>query len=498
MELGARLFAHLVRLPMAYFDSRRGGDTVARVRELETARSFLTGQALTSGLDLLFALVFLAVMFVYSPTLTAIVLIALPLFFGASWIVTPLLRSKLEDKFAQGAENQAFLVETVGAMETIKSQAVETPWQREWEGRLAEHARAAFESGHLANASQQFTGLATKLLTVVLLWTGARLVIDGDLSVGGLIAFNMLAGRVNAPILKLASLWQDYTQMKVSTRRLADILDAQAEPVLGAERSPLPELRGAVRFERVSFRYEPRQPEVLDEVSFEVRPGEIVGVVGLSGAGKTTMMRLLQRLYEPGRGRILVDGVNINLLDAGWLRSRIGAVSQDNVLFDRSVRENIALGRPDMEFDEVMQAAELAGADEFIMQLPKGYDTPIGERGNKLSGGQRARIAIARALAGDPRILLFDEATAALDHESERLIHERMQRICKGRTVFIVAHRMPTLRLARRILVLEHGRLIESGDHGELVEQGGRYAALFHASRSPQAQPARVSLGVPA
>lgn len=481
VELGAKLFKHLMHLPLAYFESRRGGDTVARMRELENVRNFMTGQALTSWLDLFFAVVFLAVMFYYSPTLTFIVVAALPVFFGASWIVTPLLRKKLEDKFALGAENQTFLVETVTAMETLKSQAVEPHWQREWERRMADYVNVAFESGHLANATNQFISLTSKMLTVVLLWFGARLVIDGELTVGGLIAFNMLSGRVNAPILKLASLWQDFTQMKVSVNRLADIMDAQAEPAFKPARATPPDMQGLVSFNNVHFRYRQDETDVLADVSFDARPGEIIGLVGVSGAGKTTLVRLIQRLYTPQQGRILIDGVDLNLVDTSWLRRQIGAVGQDSLLFNRSVRENIALANQNLSMEDIMHAAKLAGAHEFILEMPEGYDTIIGERGSRLSGGQRSRIAIARALATNPRLLLLDEATAALDYESERVIHDNMVEICKGRTVFIVAHRLSTLRLATRILVLEKGRLIEAGHHADLMQLGGRYRDLYRA-----------------
>lgn len=481
VELGSKLFKHLMHLPLSYFESRRAGDTVARVRELENARNFMTGQALTSWLDLFFALVYLGVMFYYSPMLTFIVLAALPVFFGASWIITPILRKNLEDKFAMGAENQAFLVETVTSMETLKGQAVEPHWQREWERRLANYVKVSFDSGHIANATNQFISFTSKLLTAFLLWFGAKSVIDGDLTVGGLIAFNMLSGRVNAPILKLASLWQDFTQMKVSIKRLGDIMDAPAEPAFQAERATPPAIQGRITFDHVNFRYSPKSPEIVSDMSFDVSPGEIIGVVGVSGAGKTTLMRLIQRLYTPERGRILIDGMDLNLVDTSWLRRQIGVVGQDTVLFNRSVRENIAFSDLTLSMDKVMEAAKLAGAHTFISELPEGYDTVIGERGSKLSGGQRSRIAIARALVTDPRLLLLDEATASLDYESERVIHDNMAHITKNRTVFIVAHRLPTLRLANRILVIEHGRLIEVGNHVSLMKQGGRYADLYRA-----------------
>lgn len=481
VELGAKLFRHLLHLPLSYFESRRSGDTVARVRELENARNFMTGAALTSWLDLLFAIVFLGVMFYYSVALTLIVVAALPVFFAASWIITPLMRSKLEDKFTLGAENQTFLVETVTSMETLKSHAVEGAWQRDWERRLCDYVTAAFESGHLGNATNQFISLASKVLTVLLLYFGAKLVIDGELTVGGLIAFNMLAGRVNAPILKLASLWQDFTQMKVSVQRLADIMNATTEPAFRPGRSTPPVLQGRVTFDNISFRYSQNTPQVLCDVSVEVRPGEIVGITGVSGAGKTTFMRLIQRLYSPERGRVLLDGMDLSLVDTGWLRRQIGVVGQDTALFNRSVRENIALGNPAISMDAVMESARLAGAHEFIMQMSDGYDTVIGERGSKLSGGQRARIAIARALVTDPKILLLDEATASLDYESERVIHDNLARICEGRTAFIVAHRLSTLRMADRIFVLDRGCVTETGNHRELMGINGRYASLYRA-----------------
>ena len=366
--------------------------------------------------------------------------------------------------------------ETVTSMETIKSHAVEGAWQRDWERRLCDYVTAAFESGHLGNATNQFIGLASKLLTVLLLYFGARLVIDGDLTVGGLIAFNMLAGRVNAPILKLASLWQEFTQMKVSVKRLADIMNATPEPAFRPGRSTPPALEGRVTFEHVTFQYAPNAPEVISDLSLDILPGEVIGITGISGAGKTTLMRLMQRLYLPVKGRILIDGMDVSMVDTSWLRRQIGVVGQDTALFNRSVRDNIALGNPAMGIDTVMDSARLAGAHDFILQLPDGYDTLIGERGSKLSGGQRARIAIARALATNPQILLLDEATASLDYEGERAIHDNMAYICEGRTVFVVAHRLSTLRMADRILVLDHGRVIETGNHRELMDNRGRYA----------------------
>jgi subfamily B ATP-binding cassette protein HlyB/CyaB len=413
--------------------------------------------------------------------LTLVVVAALPIFLGASALITPLLRKKLEDKFSLGADNQAYLVETVTSMETLKSLSVEPHWQREWDRRLSGYVQSSFEGGHLGNFTHQFISLTSKLLTVALLWLGARLVIEGDLTVGALIAFNMLSGRVNAPLLKLSSLWQDFTQMKVSIKRLGDIMSAQTEPCFKVQRSLPPAVKGRVTFEHVNFRYTPKSPQVLCDLSFDAQAGEVIGIVGLSGAGKTTLMRLIQRLYTPESGRILIDGMDVNLVDASWLRRQMGVVGQDTLLFNRSVRDNIALADSSLDIDAISDAAQLSGAHEFILKLPQGYDTLIGERGSKLSGGQRARIAIARALARNPQLLLLDEATASLDYDSERLIHDNMATLAQGRTVFIVAHRLSTLRLADRILVLDQGRLIETGHHRALMKQEGRYAALYKA-----------------
>jgi len=269
--------------------------------------------------------------------------------------------------------------------------------------------------------------------------------------------------------------------MKVSVKRLADIMDATPEPAFRAGRSTPPALEGRVKFEHVGFQYAPNAPEVISDLNLDILPGEVIGVTGVSGAGKTTLMRLMQRLYNPVKGRIVLDGMDLSMADTSWLRRQIGVVGQDTALFNRSVRDNIALGNPATRIKTVMDSARLAGAHDFIMQLPDGYDTVIGERGSKLSGGQRARIAIARALVTNPQILLLDEATASLDYDSERVIHDNMGLICEGRTVFIVAHRLSTLRICDRILVLDHGHLIETGNHRDLIKLKGRYASLYQA-----------------
>ncbi len=479
VELGARLFRHLVALPIAYFQARRVGDSVARVRELENIRNFLTSSALTLVIDLFFTFVFVAVMFFYSPLLTAIVLAAFPLYIGISAVATPLFRRRLDEKFKRGAENQAFLVESVTGIETLKAMAVEPQMQRRWEEQLAGYVAASFRVTNLGNTSSQAVQLVNKLMTAATLYFGALLVIDGSLSVGELVAFTMLSGRASAPVLRLAQIWQDFHQARLSIARLGDILNTVPETAFKPTRATLPAIRGDVAFEHVTFRYRIDGPEVLHDINLSVPAGQVVGIVGASGSGKSTFAKLIQRLYVPESGRVLVDGVDLAMVDTAWLRRQVGIVLQDNILFNSSVRENIALADPAMPMERIVAAATLAGAHDFILELPDNYDAIIGERGSSLSGGQRQRIAIARALATDPRILIFDEATSALDYESERIIQQNMDRIAKGRTVFIIAHRLSTVRAADRIITIERGRVVEDGTHDELIRTGGRYATLF-------------------
>ncbi len=487
VALGARLFRHLLALPMAYFQARRVGDSVARVRELETVREFLTGSSLTLVIDLLFTVVFFAIMYYYSPLLTWIVLGSIPFYVVLSVFVTPVLRERVNEKFNRGAENQAFLVESVTGIETVKAMAVEPQMERRWEEQLAGYVHASFRAANLGNIARQTAGFVNKVVVVLILWVGARAVIEGDLSVGQLIVFNMFAARISGPILRLVQLWQDFQQAGISIQRLGDILNAPVEPAHDRQRASLPGIQGRITLDHVTFRYRPDGPEVLHDLSLDIRPGEVVGVVGRSGSGKSTLAKLIQRMYVPESGRVLVDGVDLAMVDTAWLRRQIGVVLQENILFNRSVRENIALADPGMPMEQVVAAARLAGAHEFILEMPEGYDTPVGEHGANLSGGQRQRIAIARALATRPRILIFDEATSALDYESERILQRNMAAIAKGRTLILIAHRLSTVRHADRIIVLDRGRIIEQGDHEGLLRQGGAYARL-HALQNGEVE----------
>ena len=478
VELGARLFRHLLALPISYFEARQVGQTVARVRELENIRDFLTSSAVTVVLDLFFTFVFLAVMYYFSPTLTWIVLGAIPFYVALSVGITAPLRRRIEERFQRGAANQAFLVESVSGVETLKAMAVEPQMRQRWEEQLAAYVRASFRTITLGTVGSQGVLLINKVVTALILWFGAKLVIAGDLTVGQLIAFNMLATQVNQPVLRLAQLWQDFQQFRISLNKLGDVLNVPAEPAQSPNRPALPAITGNVTFDHVVFRYRTDGPEVLKGVTFDIPAGQVVGIVGRSGSGKSTLTKLVQRLYVPESGRVLIDGVDLAMVDPAWLRRQVGVVLQENVLFNRSVRDNIALADPSLSMDRVVAGAKLAGAHDFILELPFGYDTELGERGSTLSGGQRQRIAIARALVTNPRILIFDEATSALDYESERIIQDNMRSICKGRTVFIVAHRLSTVRTADRILTIEAGRLVEDGSHDELLKTNGRYANL--------------------
>jgi ATP-binding cassette, subfamily B, bacterial HlyB/CyaB len=481
VQLGASLFKHLMRLPISFFGVRRVGETVARVRELENIRNFLTGSALTLVVDLAFTVIFFAVMYMFAPTLTWIVLGSIPFYITLSLLITPVLRRRVEEKFQRGAENQAFLVESISGVETLKSLAVEPQMQRRWEEQLAGYVNISFKTANLGNIASQGVQLIQKVTMALTLWFGARLVIDGDLTVGQLVAFNMLSGRVSQPILRLAQLWQDFQQMRISVARLGDILNEKTEDAATANRATLPTIKGDVEIDNVIFRYRPDGPEILKRVSLKVPAGQVIGIVGPSGSGKSTLTKLVQRLYLPESGRVLVDGVDLALVDPSWLRRQVGVVLQENYLFNRTVRDNIALADPAMSMERVIEAAKMAGAHDFILELQEGYDTIIEERGGSLSGGQRQRIAIARALVTNPRILIFDEATSALDYESEQIIQENMRGISKGRTVFVIAHRLSTVRDSNRIITIEAGEIVEDGSHSDLLKSGGRYAKLWQA-----------------
>ena len=477
VELGARLFRHLVRIPMSYFDVRRVGDSVAKVRELENIRNFLTGQALTSFLDMLFSLIYIVVMLFYSVWLTLAVVLSLPLYVLICTFVAPVLRDRVQLMYNRGAESQSFLVETIGGINTVKSLAIEPQMVRRWDEQLAVYTRSVFSVTCLSAIGREGIGFVNKIVTLALLVIGAHLVLANELTVGQFIAFNMLASHVASPIIRLSQLWQDFQRASVSVDRLGDILNTPEEPHPPSAAS-YSAIIGRIEFEAVRFRYRADGPEILKGIGFNVAVGEVIGIVGQSGSGKSTVTKLLQRLHVPSQGRVLVDGIDLAMVDPDWLRRQIGVVLQENLLFRRTVRENIAVCDPGMSIDRVIAAAKLAAAHDFILELPNQYDTLIEEHGANLSGGQRQRLAIARALINNPRIVILDEATSALDYESENAVMANMRQICAGRTVLIIAHRLSTIRQANRIIVMDRGQIAETGTHEELISNQNVYARL--------------------
>ena len=483
LSLSSQLFGHLMRLPLAYFEARRVGDTVARVQELERIRQFLTGTAATVIIDSIFTVIYLAVMFYYSSTLTWIALAVIPLFAVLTLVATPILRNWLNESFNRQADNQSFLVEAITGIHAVKAHASESIARRRWEGIFARFVRTSFRASTTSNISNNIGSFLSSFTTIIILYFGAKLVIEQELTVGQLVAFNMLVTRVTGPLIRLLQLWQNLQQVLLSVDRIGDILNVapEAEPGAGLV---LPPLKGQVTFEKMFFRYRPNQDYILQGISFKVEQGMFVGVVGRSGSGKSTITKLLQRLYLPESGRILIDGFDVKSADLSSLRQQTSVVLQDDFLFNGSVWENITLGDPDITPEQVVNAARLAAAHDFISGLPQGYETNIGERGTALSGGQRQRIALARLFLSQAPILILDEATSALDSETEQQVLQNLQRFSQGRTVFLIAHRFAPLKRADLIVVLEKGVLMEQGTHTQLLQEKGLYWSLYQRQQA--------------
>ena len=478
--LSSRLFHHLFALPLKYFETRRVGETVARVRELDTIRSFLTGTPLSSAIDLVFIIVYIVVLFLYNVTLAIIVVAAIPFFALLSLIITPLFKKSLDEKFAAGAKAQSFLVESVNGIQTVKSFALESSFEEKWGDLQADYVKAGYKTSMISSTSGTLATFIQRILDLIILVKGAQLVIAGSLSIGQLVAFRMLANRVSGPVLRLVQLWQEYQQASLSVKRIGDIFNSPVEQMSKTKTESLPTLQGKIRFEKVRFRYRMDASDVLRDMTFEIGENKIVGLVGRSGSGKSTISKLVQRLYIPQSGKITIDGMDLALMNPVLLRRQIGVVLQENFMFNGTVAENISIHCPNKTIDEVIEAAKIAGAHDFIMELQEGYDTIIGEKGVALSGGQKQLIAIARAIINNPKILIFDEATSALDYESESIIQNNLQDICKGRTVLIIAHRLSTLRNADEIMVIDRGEIMERGAHDELMNLDGLYAYLYN------------------
>ena len=481
VTLSSHMFRKVSELPIRYFDEWQVGDIVSRMGELETIRGFLTGSALTVVLDLVFAVVYLTVMFIYSSVLSYIVWATIPLYVILNAVLAPILKKRINERFLLSAENNSFMIEAITGVRTVKTMGVEQTFVERYEEVLARFLKSALSVINLSTVAGSIGLFLQQAFNLAILWVGAYYVMQHEMTVGELIAFQMMAGLVIAPVLRLVNMWQYFQQVRVSMERLGDVMDERSEPAFNPNRTTLPSVRGEIFFDNVNFRYKADGRNVLSDIRIRIPAGARVGLVGRSGSGKSTLAKLIQRLYVPDSGRVLIDGVDIAQVETAWLRRQIGVVLQENFLFSGTIKENIAIAKPNVPEEQVLQAAKLAGADEFVREMPQGYETFVGERGSLLSGGQRQRVSIARALLLDPRILIFDEATSALDTESERLILENIGQITKGRTTLMIAHRLSTVRDCDVIIAMDKGRILEVGTHDQLMEHKGYYYHLYMA-----------------
>ncbi|MDZ7993495.1 MAG: peptidase domain-containing ABC transporter [Nostoc sp. EfeVER01] len=473
---------HTLRLPLSYFESRYVGDIISRVQENRKIQRFLSGEALSILLDLLTVFIYLGLMFWYSWKMALLVLVIVPPFVLLALIATPFLQKISREIFNAVAQESSYLIEALSGIRTVKSTAVEQTVRWHWEELLSKEIKTNFSGQIISNRLQIFSNTIEAVVTTILLWFGAYQVIHNQLTIGQLVAFNMLLVNIITPFQRLIVLWNQLQEVVIAVERINDVLDAEPEEDLQYQmRQSLPPIQGNIRFDNVTFRYHPESDiNVLENLSFEVHSGQMVALVGRSGSGKTTISKLVLGLYPPTDGKVLIDGHDITSLSLRSLREQVGVVDQDTFLFGGTIRENISLAHPGATLAEIIEAARLAGADEFIKKLPMGYETQIGEGGGLLSGGQRQRIAIAKALLGNPKLLILDEATSHLDAESERIIQTNLNTILQGRTTLIIAHRLSTVRNADLILVLDRGVLIESGTHQELMAKRGHYFYLNH------------------
>jgi HlyB family type I secretion system ABC transporter len=480
MALGTQIIDHLLRLPLRYFEKRPVGELATRINELENIRQFLTGTALTVVLDAIFSVIYIVVMFLYSWLLALVALVTIPFFVLLAVVASPVIRRQLRVKAERNAETQSYLVEVLSGIQTVKAQNMELRARWQWQQRYARFVSAGFKTVITGTTAGSTSNFLNELSGLMVLWVGAYLVLRGELTLGQLIAFRIISGYVTGPLLRLAQLWQNFQELGLSIERLADIVDANPEAdMLDRQNIPMPLIQGAVTFDEVSFRFGNSGPLQLNEVSLEFPAGSFVGIVGQSGSGKSTMMKLLPRLYDLEEGRILIDGYDISKVELYSLRQQIGIVPQDTLLFDGTVQENIALNYPDASADQIIEAARSAAAHDFIMDLPNGYNTRVGERGSALSGGQRQRVAIARTVLQSPRMLILDEATSALDYDSERQVCLNLAEAFRNRTVFFITHRLTTIRNADIIVLMDKGSVVEMGVHDELMALRGRYYCLY-------------------
>lgn len=480
LSLGSEIIDHLLRLPLRYFEKRPVGELASRVNELENIRSFLTGTGLTVVLDAVFSVIYIVVMFIYSWVLTLVALAIIPLFIALTVLVSPIIRRQLRTKAERNAQTQSYLVEVLSGIQTVKAQNIELRSRWQWQEKYARYVSAGFRNVSTSTVASSTSNFLNKLSALLILWVGAYLVLSGELTLGQLIAFRIISGYVTGPLLRLAQLWQNFQETALSLERISDILDTPQESN-ETERNniPMPPIQGSVKYENVSFRFGTTGPYQLKNINLEFVPGEFIGIVGQSGSGKSTLMKLLPRLYELDGGRILLENYDIAKVELYSLRRQIGIVPQDSLLFDGTVQDNIALTNPNATAEEIIAAAQVACAHDFIMALPNGYNSRVGERGSALSGGQRQRIAISRTILQKPNLLILDEATSALDYDTERQLSENLREEFQGRTVFFITHRLSTIKNADRILVMAEGAVVEQGTHAQLMAEQGRYYCLY-------------------
>lgn len=485
VSLGSEVIDHLLRLPLNYFDHRRIGELAGRINELETIRQFLTGTALTVVLDAVFSVIYVAVMVFYSWLLTLVALATIPLFALLTLFVSPIVRRQLQKKAERYADTQSYLVEVLSGIQTVKAQNIELKSRWKWQERYARYINDGFKNVLTFSTASSISGFLNKFSGLLLLWVGAHLVLANELTLGQLIAFRIIAGYVTSPLLRMIQLWQNFQETALSIERLGDVLNAPQEvDEANRDNIPMPTIKGAVRYEGLSFSFNPSGPLQLININLDIPAGAFVGIVGQSGSGKSTLAKLLQRLYEPKTGRIQIDDYDISKVELYSLRRQIGMVLQDTLLFNGTVQENIALTNPEASSEQVIAAAKIAVAHDFIMSLPNGYNSVVGERGSSLSGGQRQRIAIARTVLQNPKLLILDEATSALDYDSERQVCNNLDEAFQGRTVFFITHRLSTIKNSDLILVMDQGSVVEQGTHTELMKLKGRYYCLYQQQES--------------
>jgi HlyB family type I secretion system ABC transporter len=481
LNLAAKIIDHLFHLPLSYFDRRAVGELSTRIVEIDKIRQFFTSTALTTILDAVFSVMYIGVMLLYSPFLTAVALSTLPLFVILSFIVSPIVRRQLRVKAECNAQNQSYLVEALSGIYTVKAQSMERRSRNQWQSFYDRYVAASFNSIITYTLAGSSSNFLNQVSSILVLWVGASLVLDSKLTLGQLIAFRIIAGYVTGPLLRLLTIWQNFQETALSIERLSDIVDSPLE-VEEENRFniPMPIIQGKVVYEDLTFQFTSHGRPQLNRINLTFEAGSFVGIVGQSGSGKSTLMKMLPRLYDPSQGRITIDNYDIAKVELYSLREQIGIVSQDPLLFEGTVQDNIAINYPDATTEEIINAAKIAVAHDFIMSLPNGYNTRVGERGSNLSGGQKQRLAIARTILQRPRLLILDEATSALDYDTERQVCNNLVHNFRGITIFCITHRLRTVQNADRILVMDKGIVAEVGTHAELTAQKGLYYCLSH------------------